>query len=99
MYSFVSNFSYIFRFLFCLFTIEQYPVFSNEAIQWIFSQAFWLYSILRVICYGITGDSATNLGIKSPTWRSIIYFLAYMVLATITYWILRLLTKSNILPF
>lgn len=98
MYPFISDLSYVVRFLFCWMTIEQYPIFANEALQWILSEAVWLYSILLLICYTITWYKASKLNIKSPTLRAIIYFLVYMVLATIVFLVLRWLTKLHILP-
>lgn len=99
MYPIVSCVSFIIRFLICWGTIEKYPVFANETLGWIIGQILSIYTILKLICYIITWNVAPKFWVKSPTWKSIIYFIIYLPLIAITYWILRLLTKFHILPF
>jgi hypothetical protein len=56
MYILISKASLITRFCLCCVTIEQYPIFGNVAIQWLFGEIISIYTILRIIAYTITGD-------------------------------------------
>lgn len=99
MYPLVSRISFIIRFLICWGTIERYPIFDNETIQWLVGQVLSIYTILRLICYVITWSITKKYLIKSPIRKSTIYFWIYLILTLITYLLLLLLTKCHILPY
>jgi hypothetical protein len=98
MYQIVSTLSIIARFIICWLTIENFPIFANDTIQWVFWQILSIYTILRLICYSIVWEKSKKYWIKSATQRSIAYFILYIPLALVTCFILRLLTKLHILP-
>ena len=90
MYQIVSTLSLIVRFYLCYITIEQLPVFANEAVGWVFGQVLSIYVLFRIICYPIVGALSEAFDIQSPTAKSIMYFLLYIPLAGL-YWIALLL--------
>jgi len=98
MYQIISTISIIIRFILCWATIEKYPIFANENIQWIFWQIISIYTILRIITYSITNKKILKYWIKKSERKSAIYFIVYIPLIGITFWILRILTKTHILP-
>lgn len=98
MYLIVKDISYFIRWVVCYFTIEQHPIFANEAIQWVLAQILSIYVILRIICYAITGVFASKLQARTSTEKSIIYFFIYLIVAIIVYRILQKLTQLQILP-
>ena len=99
MYPIVSATSFIIRCYLCYITIEQMPIFANEAIGWVFGQIVSIYVIFKLICYPIVGVLADNFDIESSSLKSIMYFLLYLPLAFIYWLVLLLLTNVfGILP-
>mgnify|MGYP003613199404 CR=1 FL=1 len=99
MYQVASSLSLIIRFWLCYITIETLPVFSNEAIEWVLGQVISIYTVFRLICYPIVGVLSRKMEIKSPTAKSIMYFILYIPLAGIYWVILLILTHvMGVLP-
>jgi hypothetical protein len=99
MYPIVSSVSFLIRFYLCYVTIEQLPLFANEAIGWVFGQIVSIYVLFRIVCYPIVGIISDNLEIRSASAKSVLYFLLYIPLAGL-YWIVLLLFTNvfHILP-
>ncbi len=98
MYPIISRLSFIIRIWICYMTIEQFPIFANKTIEWIFGQIISIYTILWLICYIIVGIISDKHTVKGPTQRSIIYFCLYLILVVVSWLILWVLTKLGILP-
>lgn len=99
MYPIVSAASFIARFYLCYITIEQLPIFANDAIGWVLGQVLSVYTIFRLICYPIVGVISSNLDIESATAKSIMYFILYLPLAGLYWLVLLLLTNVfGVLP-
>lgn len=98
MYLLVSSASFIIRFWICYKTIEQFPLFENEGIQWIIGEIISIYTILKIICYGIVGRISWRMGIITPTWKSLLYFVLYLPLVAFFWLVLWMFTKIQILP-
>lgn len=99
MYPIASSLSFIARVWLCYATIESLPIFSNEAMDWVFGQIVSIYTIFRIICYPIVGVISDRLDINSATIKSVIYFILYIPLVGIYWLILLLLTHVfGVLP-
>lgn len=99
MYPAVSTASLLARFYLCYITIEQLPIFANDAIGWVFGQIVSVYTIFRLICYPVVGLLSDYFDIQSASARSIIYFLLYLPLTGIYWLVLWSLTNIfGVLP-
>jgi len=99
MYPLVSTISFVARFYLCYITIEQLPVFSNDALGWVFGQILSIYTLFRLICYPIVGLISSHLEVQSAALRSAMYFILYLPLVGIYWLILSLLTNIfGVLP-
>lgn len=98
MYSIIKDISYLIRWVVCYFTIEQYPIFNNEAIQWFLGQFFSVYVLLKLICFPLAGKISSILWVTTPSERAVIYFFVHLIVASIVYCALKRLTQLQILP-
>lgn len=99
LYNIVSSASLLARIYICYQTVEKMPIFADTSINFVFGQVISIYSILWALCYPTVGYIATTFEIESPTIRSIVYFVLYLLLAGIYLVILFLLTNIfGVLP-
>ncbi len=75
------------------------PIFANTTVNLVFGQIVSIYFLFWAICYPTVGYISTTLEIESPTTRSVIYFVLYLLLAGI-YWVVLLLLTNifGVLP-
>lgn len=98
MYPIISRLSFLLRFWISYKTIGQLPIFSNGNVNYVIGQTLSIYTIFRLICYPLVGIISSNLNIKSPIARSILYIVLYIPLIGIYWLIAKTLEYFHILP-
>lgn len=96
MYKLISSISLLIRLYLSYITIETIPIFKNDLFGLILGQAFSICGILSLIAYSIVGRNY-HKG-DTPIIGAIGYFFINLVLITLVWLILMLLTFLKILP-
>lgn len=98
LYGVVSSASLLARWYFCFITIERLPISIDPIKSLVFGILIPVYGLFWAICYPTVGVLSSNLGIESPTARSLMYFVIYIPVATVYYLALAVMTHLGILP-
>lgn len=77
-------------------TIENVPIFANNAIEIVVGEILSIYTVMWFITYVIVGRFYERG--ENPTFGSLAYFFIYLIVALVFWLILLFLTWLGVLP-